>query len=145
MLQRNRCECEVTLVKTQQHCLVCMFPDVEICGVPGRHVVLGFSLAQLANGAGRTFAVDIPAAHLPGPAVIRLQLLDHKRWERDEPTGGRTIILTRQRRLHHIRFPSLPVWDICILCMVTTRSRQHQLRWGGSDWVAELKGCLYRK
>lgn len=57
-----------------------MFEDVVISSVPGRHVVLGLRLAELANSAGYPFSVDIPAAHLPRPwpAVVSLWLLNQK-------------------------------------------------------------------
>lgn len=74
-------------------------------------------------------------APAPGPQKVRAK------WT----NGGEGQFWRDSVGPHHIRSPSLPVWDICILCMVTTRSRQHQLRWGGTDWVAELKGCVYRK
>lgn len=66
-----------------------MFPDVVICSVPGRHMVLGLRLAELANSAGHPFSVDIPAAHLPWPwpAVIRLWLLNQKEGSKDKPRG----------------------------------------------------------
>lgn len=64
----------------------------------------------------------------PGPQKVRAEWTN---WE-----GERTrTFLTRQRRPQHIRSPSLPLWDVCILCMVKTRSPQHQLWWGGSDWA----------
>lgn len=50
-------------------------------GLPWRHVVLGLRLAELADSAGHTFSVDVPAAHLPRsrPAVVSLRLLNQKR------------------------------------------------------------------
>lgn len=66
-----------------------LFPDVVISILPGRHVVLGLSLAELANGAGHPFSVNIPAAHLPRPwpAVVSLWLLNQKGGSKDEPRG----------------------------------------------------------
>ena len=64
-----------------------MFPDVGMSTVPGRHVVLGLRLAELANSAGHPLSVDIPAAHLPRPwpALLSLWLLHQKK----ERGGGK--------------------------------------------------------
>lgn len=64
-----------------------MFPEGVICSVPGRHVVLGLCLAELANSAGLPFSVNIPAAHLPRPwpTVVRLWVLNGKGGNKDEP------------------------------------------------------------
>lgn len=94
----------LALVKTRRRYLVRAFPDGEVCRVPGRHVVLGFSLAELANGAGGTFGVDIPAAHLSRPAVVRLRLLDRKkvRAKMSRTEGGTTVTSPRSpQRLAH--------------------------------------------
>lgn len=58
----------------------CANPDAGLGSVPWRHVVLGLSLAKLANSASNPFSVDVPAAHLhwPWPAVIGLWLLSQK-------------------------------------------------------------------
>lgn len=123
-----------------------MFPHVEICRVPGRHVVLGFSLAELANGAGRAIGVDIPAAHFSRPAVIGLRLLDHKRWERNEPTGrgggGRGHFWQGRvgpsiSDLHHFLSgtSAFSAWWRHVL---------HSTSCDG-EGLTGLKGCVYRK
>lgn len=69
---------------------------VHVCrwtigNLPGRHVVLGLRLAELANSVSHPFSVDIPAACLPRPwtwpgtrpLVVSLGLLKQKR-EREQ-------------------------------------------------------------
>lgn len=65
-----------------------------IGGLPGRHVVLGLCLAELANGAGYPLRIDFPAVDLSWSCSIVLifWLLKQTRTFRNGVEGGNTHI-----------------------------------------------------